>query len=76
MERPEAQDTGSIILTGFDSNIVLNLLGYQFYIIIIMKVQFKFQMIIKLQIHHGVLKLIIGNTGLSNIWHGIKKNNK
>ena len=23
MERPEAQDTGSIILTGFDSNIVL-----------------------------------------------------
>jgi len=24
MERPEAQDAGTIILTGFDSNVVLN----------------------------------------------------
>lgn len=87
MERPEAQDTGSIILTGFEPEIVLSAVRT-----VIEEHQSK---------HMGhseqseesisqdnnsvpsdyqitntswrVLKLILGNTSLSNIWWGIKK---
>jgi len=89
MERPEAQDAGTIILTGFDPEIVLSSISTT-----IKEHQ-------SLNFEHGtlnsegrtqtalretpyvadysitdtswrVLKLILGNTGLSNIWNGIK----
>ena len=73
MERPEAQDAGTIVLTGFDPQVVLN----------------SIQMVIKEFEINGnykriaedytitntswrVLKLIMGNTILSNLWHGVK----
>lgn len=74
MERPEAQDTGSIILTGFDPDIVLNAVA---------TVIDEHSSTIT---HHSspteykientswrVLKLILGNTKLSNKWWGISK---
>jgi UDP-N-acetylglucosamine 2-epimerase len=73
MERPEAQDAGTIILTGFDPEIVLNSIS---------------TVIAEFEITGGykhiaddytidntswrVLKLILGNTGLSNRWWGVK----
>lgn len=73
MERPEAQDTGTIILTGFDSDIILNSIhavieeqklgGYK-------KIPFEYQ--IK-NTSWRVLKLIMGNTMLSNKWWGINE---
>jgi UDP-N-acetylglucosamine 2-epimerase (non-hydrolysing) len=75
MERPEAQDTGSIILTGFDTGSVLD------------AVRLTIQESLSgraLQLPEDytientswrVLKLIIGNAGLSNLWHGIATNN-
>ena len=75
MERPEAQDTASIILTGFDPEIV----------------QASIELAISEQnagitaniptdytinsTSWRVLKLIMGNTGLSNFWHGVKNTN-
>jgi len=73
MERPEAQDAGTIILTGFDPDVVMNSIrtvvtefgitgGYQniaaYYTID--------------NTSWRVLKLILGNTGLSNMWWGVK----
>jgi UDP-N-acetylglucosamine 2-epimerase (non-hydrolysing) len=73
MERPEAQDAGTIILTGFDPLIVLNSIG-------IMVKEFEktngYQRIAdEYKIENTswrVLKLISGNTKLSNLWDGIK----
>jgi UDP-N-acetylglucosamine 2-epimerase len=73
MERPEAQDAGTIILTGFDPEVVIN----------------SIKIVISEFINGGgykqiaedyaientswrVLKLISGNTRLSNLWNGIK----
>ena len=73
MERPEAQDAGTIILTGFDPDVVLNSIS---------------AVITEFEQTKGytriaddytidntswrVLKLILGNTGLSNKWWGVK----
>lgn len=73
MERPEAQDAGTIILTGFDPDVVMNSIrtvvtefgitgGYQ-------------NIAADYTIDNTswrVLKLILGNTGLSNMWWGVK----
>jgi UDP-N-acetylglucosamine 2-epimerase (non-hydrolysing) len=73
MERPEAQDAGTIILTGFDPDVVLSSIravvtefgitgGYQ-------------NIAADYTIDNTswrVLKLILGNTGLSNMWWGVK----
>jgi UDP-N-acetyl-L-fucosamine synthase len=73
MERPEAQDAGTIILTGFDPDVVMKSIriavsefreggGYK-------------QIAEDYEIENTswrVLKLISGNTRLSNIWNGIK----
>jgi len=73
MERPEAQDAGTIILTGFDQNVILNSiqiaveehkLGNYNDIPIEYKIE---------NTSWRVLKLIMGNTRLSNIWWGIKR---
>jgi UDP-N-acetyl-L-fucosamine synthase len=79
MERPEAQDAGTIILTGFDPEIVLSCIETTIE-------EFK-----KPVTRHSspvthlipdysipdtswrVLKLIMGNTKLSNLWNGVSR---
>ena len=73
MERPEAQDAGTIILTGFDPDIVLNSIQ------IVLK-EFENSAGYKRipddytieNTSWRVVKLISGNTKLSNLWNGIK----
>lgn len=72
MERPEAQDAGTIILTGFETDIVLNSIDS------VMcehnKSQYA-QIPESYKVNNTswrVLKLILGNTKLNNIWSGIK----
>jgi len=72
MERPEAQDAGTIILTGFDTDVVLQSItaitreyeGKQCYTHIPQEYQIA-------NTSWRVLKLIIGNSKLSNKWAGI-----
>jgi len=77
MERPEAQDTGTIILTGFDPDVVLNAVAT-----VIDEYQSppdrnrdtNHQSPAEYQIENTswrVVKLILGNTKLSNKWWGI-----
>lgn len=72
MERPEAQDTGSVILTGFNANVILNSIT----LAIKEKDNNKFKSIPQdydiSDTSWRVLKLIMGNTKLSNKWWGIK----
>ena len=71
MERPEAQDTGSIILTGFDPDIILNSISL---VIKEKKERKKFSVPEDYQIEDTswrVVKLITGNCKLSNMWSGI-----
>ncbi|MEO9146699.1 MAG: UDP-N-acetylglucosamine 2-epimerase (non-hydrolyzing) [Ginsengibacter sp.] len=72
MERPEAQDTGSIILTGFDPDIILNSISLS----VNEKEERKIKSIPEdYQIEDTswrVVKLIMGNTKLSNLWNGVK----
>ena len=71
MERPEAQDTGSIILTGLDPDIVSNAIS----LAILEKnnrgpvsIPEDYQIT---DTSWRVVKLILGNSRLSNQWHGI-----
>jgi UDP-N-acetylglucosamine 2-epimerase (non-hydrolysing) len=71
MERPEAQDSGTIILTGFEPDIVLASVD-----LAIKEHEQKIQK--KLSPDYmvpdtswRVLKLILGLSSLSNKWHGI-----
>ena len=75
MERPEAQDTGNIILTGFEPDIVLNAIST---VIDEQQTTNNKQQTrntpSEYQIENTswrVLKLILGNTKLSNKWWGI-----
>jgi len=74
MERPEAQDAGTIILTGFDPDTVLNAIELAI-------VEHKKGKYLQIPPDYTItntswraVKLIIGNAGLSNIWHGIDTN--
>lgn len=72
MERPEAQDAGTIILTGFESRVVMDSIALCIQ-------EFKENKGYKRiaedytidNTSWRVLKLIMGNTKLSNIWAGI-----
>jgi UDP-N-acetylglucosamine 2-epimerase (non-hydrolysing) len=71
MERPEAQDAGTIILTGFDPQRVLDAVQLT---INEHKTHPYTQIAQDYTIANTswrVLKLIMGNAGLSNRWHGI-----
>lgn len=71
MERPEAQDTGTIILTGFNQEVVMNSIEI---VIAEHNVIRSKQLPVDYQVPDTswrVLKLIQGNSNLSNIWHGI-----
>lgn len=72
MERPEAQDTGSIILTGFDPDIILNSIDLSIKEIKERKDQSLPEDYKIKDTSWRVLKLIMGNTRLSNKWWGIK----
>lgn len=71
MERPEAQDTGSIILTGFDPDVILNSIE----LVINEKNERRIKTIpADYQIEDTswrVAKLILGNCRLSNLWNGV-----
>lgn len=71
MERPEAQDTGSIILTGFDPDVILNSIS----LVIKEKTARKINSIPEDYLIEDtswrVIKLILGNCKLSNLWNGI-----
>lgn len=72
MERPEAQDAGTIILTGFEPNIVLQSIKT---VITEHKQRGYKNNVADYAIEDTswrVLKLIMGNTGLSNLWHGVR----
>jgi UDP-N-acetylglucosamine 2-epimerase (non-hydrolysing) len=73
MERPEAQDTGSIILTGFDSDVILDSIS----LAVKEKAERKINSVPEdYQIQDTswrVVKLILGNTKLSNKWWGINQ---
>jgi UDP-N-acetyl-L-fucosamine synthase len=76
MERPEAQDAGTIILSGFDIQTVLNSVKL---CVSEYKLDLFKQIAAEYQIDNTswrVLKLMIGNTNLSNKWHGINKESK
>lgn len=71
MERPEAQDAGTIILTGFDVNVILDSVEIA---IEECKIKTKDRIPNDYRITNTswrVLKLIIGTTRLSNRWDGI-----
>jgi UDP-N-acetylglucosamine 2-epimerase (non-hydrolysing) len=74
MERPEAQDAGTIILTGFEPQVVMNSIGL---CIQEFKARSEYNRIPEDYTIDNtswrVLKLILGNTKLSNIWTGIRK---
>jgi len=73
MERPEAQDAGTIILTGFESDIILN----SVFVAVEEQKQGKYTSIASAYTIENtswrVLKLILGNTKLSNKWWGINE---
>jgi UDP-N-acetylglucosamine 2-epimerase (non-hydrolysing) len=73
MERPEAQDAGTIILTGFEPGVVLDSLR----LVIAEHSKGNYSNIAEdyliTNTSWRVLKLIMGNTSLSNLWHGIRK---
>jgi UDP-N-acetylglucosamine 2-epimerase (non-hydrolysing) len=73
MERPEAQDAGTIILTGFEPQRVLEAVALS----ISEHSQRKYLHIAPdymiADTSWRTLKLIMGNAGLSNLWHGILK---
>ena len=73
MERPEAIDSGTIILTGMDSQTILDSVA------IAVRTHKNNQRIpadyLVTDTSLRVLKLIIGTAKLSNLWHGVNKNN-
>jgi len=74
IERPEALDAGSIILTGLDVDTVLDAVG-----LVMAEGQERLETEIPAEYRvpdtsWRVLKLILGTTKLSNLWAGIKLN--
>jgi len=72
MERPEAQDAGTIILTGFDPDTVLNAIAtvIEEHKDTTISSQLPVEYLVD-NTSWRVVKLILGNTRLSNKWHGI-----
>ena len=73
MERPEAQDAGTIVLTGFNSDVVLasvKLVIEEHKAAAYKQIPHEYQIT---NTSWRVLKLIMGNAGLSNDWWGIKR---
>lgn len=76
MERPEAQDTGSIVLTGFDPETIIDAIKLEVDEYNKKEGSPQGDVPADYQITNTssrVLKLMMGNTGLSNQWWGIRK---
>lgn len=76
MERPEAQDAGTIVLTGFNIDVVLDSVRL---VVSEHKENNYKQIPYEYKIENTswrVLKLILGTSKLSNMWHGIYKDSK
>ncbi len=74
IERPEAMDTGSIIMTGLDAEVIVKSVQVQIAEDIRQKgvcVPQDYQIT---NTSHRVLKIILGTAKLSNAWHGIQYN--
>jgi UDP-N-acetylglucosamine 2-epimerase (non-hydrolysing) len=73
MERPEAQDAGTIILTGFDRDVVVQAVAT---VVAEHQERTYHNNVADYSITDSswrVLKLILGLAGLSNKWSGVKK---
>jgi UDP-N-acetylglucosamine 2-epimerase len=76
IERPEALDAGTIILTGLKSDTVMDSVALA---ISEYSKNIQHQIPVEYEIKDTswrVLKLILGTSGLSNIWHGVKNNDR
>lgn len=74
MERPEAMDTGSIILTGLDAEVIVAAVKTQISGDILEKGVCVPQDYQVTNTSHRVLKIILGTAKLSNRWHGVEYN--
>jgi len=72
MERPEAQDAGTIILTGFEPNVVINSIETTIKEHKIRKYLNNISDYSITDTSWRVLKLVLGNASLSNFWNGIE----
>lgn len=72
MERPEAQDSGTIILTGFEPQVVLDSIRVVVNEHAFLRCPQMAPDYCITDTSWRVLKLIMGNTGLSNLWWGVK----
>jgi UDP-N-acetyl-L-fucosamine synthase len=73
MERPEAQDAGTIILTGFDPEIVLKSIKISLEEQKVSSIKMIPQEYTITNTSWRVLKLIVGNTRLSSKWFGLNE---
>jgi UDP-N-acetylglucosamine 2-epimerase (non-hydrolysing) len=74
MERPEAQDAGTIILTGLELDVVLSSIDTVIQEFDTIKVYSRIAEDYKIDnTSWRVLKLIFGNTKLINLWLKIRK---
>jgi UDP-N-acetyl-L-fucosamine synthase len=71
MERPEAQDAGTIILSGLEPNVVMNIISTTIEEHTIRKYKNNIADYAITDTSWRVLKLILGNARLSNLWNGI-----
>lgn len=74
IERPEAMDTGSIVVTGFDPDTITDAIKLQTSADILQNeicIPDDYQIT---NTSHRVVKLILGLAKLSNMWNGIKQN--
>ena len=76
IERPEALDAGTIILTGLEADTVMDSVALA---ISEYSKNIQHQIPVEYEIKDTswrVLKLILGTSGLSNNWHGVKNNDR
>lgn len=74
LERPEAMDAGSIVLTGLDAEVIVRAVEVQ----MVADIRGKGMCVPEdyriSNTSHRVLKIILGTAKLSNSWHGIQYN--
>ena len=74
IERPEAMDTGSIVVTGVDPDVIVEAIKLQTSKDITSREVFVPDDYKIDNTSHRVVKLILGTAKLSNLWNGIKQN--
>jgi UDP-N-acetyl-L-fucosamine synthase len=74
LERPEAMDAGSIVLTGLDAGVIVKAVEVQMSPDILAQNMCVPEDYRITNTSHRVLKIILGAAKLSNTWHGIQYN--